>query len=90
LRREDEFEKEKSRYELFKTGQGDMVFKLRVEMKEGQPEHFICPVCMRKDKLISFITGEGDFKVCQTNREHLYRFSSSPPMRVRREERSLW
>lgn len=83
LKHEDDFEKEKSRYELVKTNEGDMVFRLKADQSNGQPAHFICPVCLNTNKLISFITGERDFKVCQTNKGHLYRFHSSPPSRTR-------
>lgn len=77
LKQQDEFEKEKSRYELFRTGQNDMVFKLRVDAANGQPDHFICPVCLNRDKLVSFITGEGDYKRCQTSSEHTFTFSKT-------------
>lgn len=78
LQREDEFEKEKARYELFQTDQNVMVFRLREDAANGQPMHFICPVCFNRDKLISFIAGDGDYKICQTNREHRFRFQSLP------------
>ncbi len=74
LQRQDEFEREKARYELFQTGENDIVYKLRAEAVQGQPQHFICPVCMNNDRLINFITGEGDFKVCQKENNHSFRF----------------
>lgn len=88
LQRQDEFEREKSRYEMFATATGDIVFTLKVEMASGQPNHFICPVCLNRDKLITYVTGEGDFKRCQTDTNHLYRFRNSPPPQVRRT--SAW
>lgn len=78
LYRQDEFEKEKSRYELFRTRQNDMVFKLKTDQSNGQPDHFICPVCLNRDKLVSFITGEGDYKNCQTDRSHQFQFDDTP------------
>lgn len=72
------FEAEKARYELFQTPQNVMVFKLRDDAANGDPVHFVCPVCMNKDRLISYISGEGNYKTCQTNREHIFRFKNTP------------
>ena len=77
LQRQDEFEREKSRYEMFATATGDIVFSLKAEMASGQPTHYICPVCLNRDKLITYVTGEGDFKRCQTDTNHLYHFRKS-------------
>ena len=77
LLRQDEFEREKDRYELFQTGERDIVFKLKPDMANGQPEHFLCPVCLNRDKLFSYITGEGDYKLCQTNSTHTFRFKQT-------------
>ncbi|MBA1140242.1 hypothetical protein [Mesorhizobium neociceri] len=82
LKRQDDFENEKARYELFQTGQQDVVFKLREDQANGQPIHFICPVCLNAERLISFISGEGDFKVCQRNRDHTFRFKSTSDLRA--------
>lgn len=78
LLRQDEFEREKARYALFQTGQGDIVYTLKEDMADGQPMHFICPVCLNRDKLISFIRGEGDYKQCQSDKKHLYQFKNTP------------
>lgn len=78
LQRQDEFENEKARYELFQTGQNDLVFKLKEEKANGQPIHFICPVCLNSGKEISFISGEGDFKRCQKDTNHIFRFKNTP------------
>lgn len=83
IREQDEFEKEKSRYTLFRTPEGDMVLRLKPDMSEGQPDHFICPVCLRTSKLIMYITGEGDYKICQNDRSHAFRFSFTPPPSLR-------
>lgn len=75
LRREDQFEREKARYQLVTTSHGDMVYKLREDMANGEPIHYVCPACLKKDRLIIFIQGQGDFKTCQVNRDHLYTFN---------------
>lgn len=77
LRKEDEFEKEKSRYEVFTTSEGDIVYKLRAEMADGEPIHYVCPACLKKDRLIIFIQGSGDYKRCQVDSNHLYQFSET-------------
>lgn len=79
---QDDFEREKARYELFQTRENDIVFKLREDMANGQPIHFICPVCLNAGKLISFISGEDDYKTCQTNNTHLFRFKDTPIRRT--------
>lgn len=78
LHQQDQFEQEKRRYELFKTGTNDIVFKLKSDLSNGQPDHFICPVCLNRDKLVSFISGEGDYKRCQTDKDHFFHFSDTP------------
>lgn len=78
LLRQDQFERERARYDLFQTPQRDIVFKLKDDMTNGQPMHFICPVCLNASKLVSFISGEGDYKVCQTNSAHNFKFKDTP------------
>jgi len=77
LKQQDDFENEKARYELFQTGQNDIVFKLKQDEAKGQPIHFICPVCLNRNKLVSFITGEGDYKICQTDSTHTFSFQDT-------------
>lgn len=77
LKAEDDFRRERDRYEIYRTAQSDIVFKLKAEAANGQPDHYICPVCLNSDKLINFIAGEGDYKICQRNRDHIFRFKSS-------------
>lgn len=84
LARQQEFEKEKDRYELFETGQGDLLLKLKTSVANGQPSHYICPVCLNRDKLISYVTGQGDYKLCQTNSAHTFRFSQAEYNRAMR------
>lgn len=78
LRKEDAFAAESARYELFETSQGVMIYRLKESEANGEPIHYICPVCLRRDKLISYADGNGDFKVCQTNRDHYFRFDDTP------------
>ncbi|MBD9453547.1 hypothetical protein IB244_18595 [Rhizobium sp. RHZ02] len=79
LRKEDQFEQERARYVTHRTSQDDIVYKLRPEFaSENEPEHFICPACLNKDRLFIFITGQGDYKICQINHEHTYRFGNTP------------
>ena len=78
LQQQNEFANEKARYELFRTGQNDMVYRLKSDLSQGQPDHFICPVCLNQNKMISFVTGEGDYKTCQTDRNHNFEFSNNP------------
>lgn len=90
LKNQDDFENEKSRYELFQTSQNDIVYRFRQDHTSGQPDHFICPVCLNSDRKFSFITGEGDYKVCQKIRDHIFRFKSSPPPKVRTGRSNGW
>jgi hypothetical protein len=78
LRRDDQFEKEKARYELFQTNEADIVYRLKSDAANGQPIHFICPVCLNRDKVISYISGSGDYKRCQADTNHLFQFSNTP------------
>lgn len=77
LIRQDEFDRERARYELHKTDQGDLVFRLKEESADGQPEHFVCPVCLNNRK-ISYIHGNGDFRFCQAERTHRFHFKNTP------------
>jgi len=77
LQRQEEFASEVAQYELFKTPYDAMVYKLKADTV-GQPPHFICPVCLKRDKLVSFIAGTGDYKYCQTDGAHQFQFSDTP------------
>lgn len=77
LKQQDEFEKELTRYALYETPQGDIVYKVREEMAAAEPIHFICPACLKRDKLFIFISGKGDYKTCQVNTSHLYKFGNN-------------
>ncbi|MEM8777068.1 MAG: hypothetical protein AAGF53_18715 [Pseudomonadota bacterium] len=78
LQRQDEFAAEAARYELIQTGQNVMIYRLRDSEADVEPIHYVCPVCLKRDKLISYVDGNGDFKICQTDREHQFRFHSTP------------
>jgi len=75
LREQDQFESEKARYELISTPYGDMVYRLKQSMANGEPVHYICPACLKKDRLVIFIQGDGDYKICQINSAHVYTFN---------------
>lgn len=78
IKRQDEFEAEKDRYELIRTSEGAMVFKLKESKAYGQPMHHICPTCLNRDKIISFINGNDDYRFCQTDQKHQFQFSDTP------------
>ncbi|MEP3674371.1 hypothetical protein [Sulfitobacter sp.] len=71
---QDQFETEKARYEMFETRGGALVFRIREEMRNGQPSHYVCPVCLNRDKLFSYVTRGYSSYVCQTNRDHFFDF----------------
>lgn len=78
LKRQNEFENDKARYELFETSQGAYVFKLKEDMANGQPVHYLCPVCLNRDKLVSYLKHAGHIKRCQTDTSHLFKFAPAP------------
>lgn len=78
LHEENNFAAAIARYELIETHQGAMIYRLRASEANGEPIHYICPVCLNRDKLISYADGNGDYRVCQTNREHVFRFNHTP------------
>jgi hypothetical protein len=90
LKRQNEFENENARYELFQTSMNDIVYRLRQDQANGQPEHFICPVCLNADQQICFITGRNHLKVCQKDRHHVFSFSTPPTPRVRTRRSDGW
>ena len=75
IQQENAFEAEKAKYELYHTAQDDVVFKLRGDDLSDRPPHYICPVCLNRDKIFSYITGSGDFKTCQADKNHCFEFS---------------
>jgi hypothetical protein len=81
MKRQDDFENEKARYELFQTAQNDFVFKLKEDQANGQPVHYVCPVCLTDERKFHFISGQGDFRTCQKNPNHMFRFSHTPRTR---------
>lgn len=76
VQRQNEFDRLKSRYQLVATPKQDFVFRLREDMADGETIHDICPVCLNRDKLISYLatTGGGDYKTCQADKNHVYQF----------------
>ncbi|MDC0737521.1 hypothetical protein N6L24_04475 [Cognatishimia sp. SS12] len=89
LQKEGAFAAESARYELFETGQGVMIYRLKESEANGEPIHYICPVCLKRDKLVSYVDGRGDYKICQTNRDHFFQFDHTP-MRQPKRTRGTW
>lgn len=88
---QDDFEREKARYELFQTPENDIIFKLREDMANGEPTHFICPVCLRHSKKISYLQGNHDYRHCQADKKHLFHFKNTPrESKARRNVSSVW
>jgi len=83
LLKAEEFEKEKSRYELVETSEGDYVFRIKSNMADEQPIHYICPVSLNRDKTISFIGGRHR-RLCQTDRKHVFNFGKTAPVATSR------
>lgn len=44
---------------------------------------FICPVCMKRDQLISYITGTDEYKVCQMDKNHFFRLKQGQDLKRR-------
>ncbi|WP_090058460.1 hypothetical protein [Celeribacter neptunius] len=84
LQKQDEFEREKARYELHETGDEALVFKLREDAANGQPMHYLCPVCLHRDKLFSYLQGDNKIKFCQTDSTHFFHFAPREPRKPRR------
>ena len=67
LLKENALEERKRRYKLVDMGNGEMLFVLRAEDANGDPPHYICPICLEKERRFHFVTGpeQGDGKHCQ-------------------------
>ncbi len=78
LHRQDQFAAEVAQYELFETAEHDLVYRLKEQYAETQPMHYICPVCLKQEGKISYITGEGHHKRCQANGKHSFQFKEMP------------
>lgn len=79
---ENEFEERKKRYQLAGTGYGEMIFVLRTDAANGDPPHYVCPICLEKERRFHFVTGpeNGEGKNCQGCR-HYFQFRPSNPSR---------
>jgi hypothetical protein len=77
---ENAFEERKGRYKLVDTGNGEMIMVLRSEAANGDPVHYICPICLERDRRFHFVTGpaDKDGKICQGCR-HFFRFYPHNP-----------
>ena len=77
LQREDAFERERERYEVFHTSKDDIVLRLRSDARNGEKERYICPICANTKQIISYVTGDRYYKNCQTC-NHLFDFEEQP------------
>ena len=55
----DEF----ARYYLVETNGGDKIFRLKTELANGEPDHFICPLC-KEEGIKTILQGDGDYADC--------------------------
>ncbi|PTX04608.1 hypothetical protein [Pararhodobacter aggregans] len=79
LNRADEFQSARARYELIQTENGDYLFRLRADDAAGEPTHYICPVCLNKDKVFSFVRVSGaGYGTCQADKQHIFLFNVQP------------
>lgn len=76
--RENEFEIIKAQYERWETPVGDIVYRFKPADAQSGPTHYICPVCLNRDKLVSFVTGDNYYKSCQTESAHTFDFQKAP------------
>jgi hypothetical protein len=79
--REDIFERKRARYEMFTTPMNDVLFRLKADHADGEQDHFICPICLGRDQVFSFVTGKGSYRNCQSCK---HAFSFDPPPTRRR------
>lgn len=75
---EDRFEKRLARYKLIDGGMGEMIYTLRDDRIDGDPSHYICPICLEKERQFHFVTGgKGESgKHCQGCR-HYFSFGKA-------------
>ena len=57
--REDQF----SRYELWKTPYGTLVYRLKHPATDQEPDHYLCATCKEKG-IKSILQGHNDFRQC--------------------------
>jgi hypothetical protein len=55
----------------------------KADTYNGEPMHFICPVCMKQNQIISYITGISEYKVCQTDTAHTFGFEQAEDLNRR-------
>jgi hypothetical protein len=79
IEKENHFDQRLSRYQLFDTGHGDMLYMLRKDRAGDDPIHYVCPICIEKEKQFQFVVGHDtdDGKVCQ-GCSHYFQFSQIP------------
>lgn len=49
LKQYERWEQEKKRYQLAKTDAGTLLYRLRADCLDGEPEHDLCPVCFQDE-----------------------------------------
>lgn len=76
------FEQKMKRYQLFTTNQGDIVYQLQDEFIKNDPPHYICPICIEKNKAFHFVVGSSNErgKRCQ-GCGHYFIFRESNPIK---------
>ncbi len=83
LQAESDFDERRRRYRLVDNGHGEMLWELRSEAAEGEPPHYICPICIEKTRQFHYVTGSpsAEGKYCQSCR-HFFRFRPKSPVRL--------
>lgn len=63
LREAQAFKSDLDRYELWETPTGSFVYRLKGEMQQGQPLHYLCPNCI-EEKRKSILQGPAHYRDC--------------------------
>ncbi|MEP3049443.1 MAG: hypothetical protein ABJL55_16465 [Roseibium sp.] len=78
------------RYALWQTASGAMVYRLKSEYAEEQPDHYACPVCYENAK-ISILQGSSSMKTCRVcdRGTRAYHFEPTNPSNTRNRVRKF-
>ncbi|MBY6118551.1 hypothetical protein KUV64_05365 [Mameliella alba] len=63
LREANAFKTDLERYELHETPAGSIIYRLRDEMQNDEPLHYLCPRCV-EDKTKSILQGHEGYREC--------------------------
>lgn len=63
LREANAFKTDLERYELHETPLGSVIYRLRDEMQNDEPLHYLCPRCV-EDKTKSILQGHEGYREC--------------------------